>query len=173
MALSLCRRIGPKIILSLPPPSQSLSRFCSGDLLSIFVGVMIDVTKAILDRSLHLLSLGNDLEKVYLWRQRFSWKRFYPPNTCGTTQSDTRRQKLLVPCLCVSEYTVDPMLHMKTAECNMVLDESKTCDRRRQKETLVGTLVLVLCFHVKKKKTNVNLQVVFINMLTLSLYKRV
>lgn len=68
---------------------------------------------------------------------------------------------------------VDPMLHKKTAECNMVLDESKTCDRRRQKETLVGTLVLVLCFHVKKKKTNVNLQVVFINMLTLSLYKRV
>ncbi|KAL0749237.1 hypothetical protein Bca101_031240 [Brassica carinata] len=26
---------------------------------------------------------------------------------------------------------VDPMLHKKTAECNMVLDESKTCDRRR------------------------------------------
>ncbi|KAF2540457.1 hypothetical protein F2Q68_00033080 [Brassica cretica] len=33
----------------------------------------------------------NDLEKVYPWRQRFSWRRFYPPNTCGTTQSDTRR----------------------------------------------------------------------------------
>ncbi|CAN7107622.1 unnamed protein product [Brassica rapa subsp. narinosa] len=61
------------------------------------------------------------------------------------------------------------MLHKKTAECNMVLDESKTCDSRRKKETLVGTLVSVLCFHVKKKKTNVNLQVVFINML----YKRV
>ncbi|KAF3532098.1 hypothetical protein DY000_02043694 [Brassica cretica] len=55
---------------------------------------------------LHFSRLRNDLEKVYPWRQRFSWRRFYPPNTCGTTQSDTRRQKLLVPCLCVSEYTV-------------------------------------------------------------------
>ncbi|CAN7038320.1 unnamed protein product [Brassica rapa subsp. trilocularis] len=33
----------------------------------------------------------NDLEKVYPGRQRFSWRRFYPPNTYGTTQSDTRR----------------------------------------------------------------------------------
>ncbi|WZZ29840.1 hypothetical protein YC2023_013241 [Brassica napus] len=110
MALSLCRRIGPKIILSLPPPSQSLSRFCSGDLLSIFVGIMIDTILFVSPRSLKKRRkdrdreevedglkdeaedhIGNDLEKVYLWRQRFSWKRFYPPNTCGTTQSDTRR----------------------------------------------------------------------------------
>ncbi|KAF3563233.1 hypothetical protein DY000_02015336 [Brassica cretica] len=96
MALSLCRGIGPKIILSLPPPSRSLSRFCSGD-------PAVNLRRGMISRR------------------------------CIRGDKGSRGDVSTLPTL-----VVDPMLHKKTAECNMVLDESKTCDRRRQKETLVA-----------------------------------
>ncbi|KAG5408962.1 hypothetical protein IGI04_005281 [Brassica rapa subsp. trilocularis] len=114
MALSLCRDIGPKIILSLPPPSRSLSRFCSGD-------PALNLRRGMISRRCIRGDKGSRGDVSIL------------PTLMVLLRATLEGNLFLLD-------SVDPMLHKKTAECNMVLDESKTCDRRR---TSINQLFLV------------------------------